>query len=65
MTAKERAQELVDRFIDHVSYPERDEGEWRESAKEIATICVEEILLECKREMVDFYIDVKKEIQLL
>ena len=58
MSAKEKAQELVDKFI---SVPLLDSYE----AKQCALVAVDEILEHCYQVMKPFWLEVKQEIEIL
>jgi len=70
MTHKEKAKELVDTYRFALSIPNAPLGEYKDSiSKQCALICVYEILIVLENERVfesiDYWEEVKKEIELL
>ena len=72
MEAREKAKELVEKYLDSSLQIEYDEGDSSgtvsisfDVGKECALIVVEEILLECYSDRDDFWYQVKKEIEKL
>lgn len=63
MTHKEKAEELVGKFLDHSDFETTDPSE---PAKQCAIICVDEILmLKIGNNEREYYDQVKQEIRLL
>jgi F0F1-type ATP synthase delta subunit len=62
MTPKEKAKELVQRFIDE-AYAETTEQLYTPVAKNAALIAVDEILDECLSLKEEFWEEVKQEIE--
>jgi hypothetical protein len=62
MTPKEKAQELVQRFIDE-AYAETTEQLYTPIAKKAALIAVNEILKECVEDKQSYWQEVKQEIK--
>ena len=71
MTPKEKAQELVDKFLPHVRWKMAQE-DVKERAKQCALIAVDEIIdavdwheFEVPNDVLHFYFEVKQEIEKL
>ena len=60
MKAKDKAEELVDKFVEYT--PAEEEYEYP-YAKQCALIAVDEILLNCYEVMKPFWEEVKQEIE--
>lgn len=65
MTPKEKAKELVDRYLDLTLNVESDDDINKYTAKQCALIAVDECLNTCVESMIYYWLEVKHEIEKL